>query len=467
MPERQALSLRWRLLLWLLLPLAALMGGNAWLGYDRAVQAANEAYDRSLYLAARTLAEDLRWQDGRVQLPMRPGTGYLFENHIGSRLFYQVSDGNGDTLLGASDLPGPGTVQPDEQVHYFALVQFADANHQNLPVRLAQLTHVLPTPQGPSPDRLLHITVAETREARAALIQTILRETLGSQALLLLAVAVLVLVAVRRAVRPLERLRGLIETKADEDLSALPGNWPPELQPLVSAINGYTQRLGRLLGIRKRFLDNAAHQLRTPLTALKTQLGLMQRQTASPDPALLQAAVRTTDDAVRLTAQLLALTRAEHGPDMDPNAEVDLVALARQVTEDQLWRAHAAGVDLGFEADVARLPIQGNAVLLQEAVANLLDNAIHHGGPGTHVTVRAMAMGIEVEDDGPGIAPEHQTHVFERFYRAAAPGVSGSGLGLAIVQEIVRQHGGRIELRSPVVKGRGTRIGLVWPVPQV
>ena len=97
----------------------------------------------------------------------------------------------------------------------------------------------------------------------------------------------------------------------------------------------------------------------------------------------------------------------------------------------------------------------------------MLDNAIHHGGPGTHVTVRVVAHGVEVEDDGPGIAPEHQAHVFERFYRAAAPGVSGSGLGLAIVQEIARQHGGRVELHSPLAKGRGTRIGLFWPVPQV
>ena len=462
MPERRALSLRWRLLAWLMLPLALLMGLNAWLGYDRAVQAANEAYDRSLYLAARTLAEDLQWQDAQVQLLMRPGTGYLFEKHIGSRLFYRISDDTGQHLLGEADLPGPARQQ--EQVHYFALVQFADAHYLSQPVRVAQLTHVLQTPGG---GRVIFITVAETREAREALIQAILRETLGSQALLLLAVVLLVLLAVRRAVQPLQRLRGLIEAKADDDLRVLPGGWPPELQPLVDAINGYTQRLGRLIGIRKRFLDNAAHQLRTPLTALKTQLGLMQRQGPAPEPALLQAAVRTADDAVRLTAQLLALTRAEHGPDMDQNAEVDLVALARQGTEDQLWRAHAAGVDLGFESRVARLPIQGNAILLQEAVANLLDNAIHHGGSGTRITVRALAQGIEVEDDGPGIAPEHQAHVFERFYRAAAPGVTGSGLGLAIVQEIARQHGGRVVLHSPLAHGRGTRIGLVWPELQV
>ena len=464
MLERRALSLRWRLLLGLMLPLAVLMGVNAWLGYDRAVQAANEAYDRSLYLAARTLAEDLQWQDGRVELLMRPGTGYLFEKHIGSRLFYRISTDDGHPLLGAQDLPRPDLPQAPAQVHYFALVQFADAHYQSQPVRLAQLTHVLQTP---GDGRVLYVTVAETREAREALIRTILRETLGSQALLLVAVVVLVLLAVRRAVQPLHRLRGLIETKADDDLRALPGGWPPELQPLVDAINGYTQRLGRLIGIRKRFLDNAAHQLRTPLTALKTQLGLMQRQGPAPEPALLQAAVRTTDDAVRLTAQLLALTRAEHGPDMDKTAAVDLVVLARQVTEDQLWRAHAAGVDLGFESQVARWPVQANAILLQEALSNLLDNAIHHGGPGTHVTVRVVAHGVEVEDDGPGIAPEHQAHVFERFYRAAAPGVSGSGLGLAIVQEIARQHGGRVELHSPLAKGRGTRIGLFWPVPQV
>lgn len=459
MPERWALSLRSRLLLGLLLPLLVLMGANAWFGYDRAVQAANDAYDRSLYLAARTLAEDLQWQDGRVHLQMRPGTGYLFENHTGSRLFYQVSDAQGRTLLGARDLPTPG--DQVERVHFFALVEFADARYNALPVRLARLTHVLPTGGGDSP--VLNVTVVETREAREALIQTILRETLGSQALMLVAAAVLVSLAVRRAVRPLHQLRTLMEDKADDDLRSLPDQaWPRELQPLVGAINGYTQRLGRLIGIRKRFLDNAAHQLRTPLTALKTQLGLMQRQSPTPDPALLQAAQRTTDDAVRLTAQLLALTRAEHGPDMDKTAEVDLVALARQVTEDHLWRSHERGDDLGFEALAQRMVVRGNAILLQEALANLIDNAMHHGGPGVHITVRVGPQGIEVEDNGPGIAPEHQAHVFERFYRAAAAGVTGSGLGLAIVQEIARQHGARAQVLSPVRDGHGTSVRLVW-----
>lgn len=456
----RATSLRWRLLAGLLLPLSALIGVNAWFGYDRAVEVANEAYDRSLYLAARTLAEDLMWRDGQLHLQMRQGTGYLFENHTGSRLFYQIQGEQGRVLLGMDDLPL--LTDAVERVHFFALVDFSDALYQQLPVRLARLTHVLPRGDGTS--ALLSITVAETRETRDALTQTILRETLGSQALLWMAVAVLVLLAVRFVVQPLHRLRGLIEAKTDGDFQPLPDQtWPHELQPLVGAINASMQRLGRLIGIRKRFLDNAAHQLRTPLTVLKTQLGLLQREPGTQPSAVLQAALRTTDDAVRLTAQLLALTRAEHGPDMDGMAKVDLVALARQVTEDHLWRAHARGDDLGLEVKVAEVRVRGNAVLLQEAVANLIDNAMCHGQPGVRITVRVDVWGLEVEDDGPGIAPEHQLHVFERFYRAAAPGVVGSGLGLAIVQEIARQHGALAQVHSPVRDGRGAVVRLSWP----
>ena len=458
MPELHALSLRWRLLAALLLPLSALIGANAWWGYDRAVHAANDAYDRALYLAARTLAEDLQWREGRPQLSMRAGTGYMFENHTGSRLFYQVSDAQGQLLLGAPDLPHPPPAA--ERVHYFALVEFLDARYRGAPVRLARLTHVLP---GEGAARhVVQVHVAETREARDALTQTILRETLGSQVLLLAAVAVLVWLGVGLAVQPLRRLGVQIEHRSGDDLRSLTGPWPPELRPLVAAINSYMQRLGRLIDIRKRFLDNAAHQLRTPLTALKMQLGLLQRQAPPDSAALVQAAQRTTDDAVRLTTQLLALTRAEHGPEIDRTAEVDVLALARQVTEDHLWRAHEAGADLGLEVLATPAPLRGNAVLLHEALANMIDNALHHGGPGVRVTVRVRAQSLEVEDNGPGIAAEHHAHVFERFYRAAPAGLSGSGLGLAIVQEIARQHGMQLQLRSPVQGGRGTRVALSW-----
>jgi two-component system sensor histidine kinase TctE len=216
-------------------------------------------------------------------------------------------------------------------------------------------------------------------------------------------------------------------------------------------------RLGRLIEIRKRFLDNAAHQLRTPLTALKTQLALAQRKPETEQAqALLLAASLTTDKAVRLTEQLLAMTRAEHAREMHSPQTVDWVELARHVTQEHLLRAHQAGDDLGLELLVPRCEVQGVALLLHEALANLIDNAMQHGPVGTHITVRVGPDWVEVEDDGPGIAPEHQAHVFERFYRAAPAGVTGSGLGLAIVKEIASQHGAEMRVTSPVAEGRGT-----------
>ena len=109
------------------------------------------------------------------------------------------------------------------------------------------------------------------------------------------------------------------------------------------------------------------------------------------------------------------------------------------------------------------MPVHGVALLLQEALGNLIDNAMHHCPPGAHITVRAGQCWLEVQDDGPGIAPGHQPHVFERFYRAAPSGVPGSGLGLAIVKEIASQHGALVSVRSPVQEERGTLVRITWP----
>lgn len=454
-------SLRRRLLSWILWPLMGLIGVNAWVGYGNAVQAANEAYDRSLYLAARTLAEELEWRDGRLQLDVLKAAGYLFENHTGSRLFYKVTSVGGAWLAGDAALPS-APVRDKSAVKYFALVQFDDGVYLNQPVRLAELTHVMEE-AGPA-EALIKITVAETMEARQQLIQHILWDTLGSQGLLLLAAALLVVWGVQRGIRPLEAFRQQLARKADDDFSPIqPPDLPRELRPLIETLNSYLERLGRLIDIRKRFLDNAAHQLRTPLTALKTQLALAQRN-AEPEQAqaLMSAARQTTDDAVRLTEQLLAMTRVEHAREMHSPQTVDMVALAKRVTQEHLMRAHQLGDDLGLELQVAQCEVHGVDLLLHEALSNLIDNAIHHGPAGTQITVRVGAHWFEVEDDGPGIAPEHQAHVFERFYRAAHSGLSGSGLGLAIVKEIASQHGAQVSVRSPVHGGRGTAIRLSW-----
>lgn len=462
--QRPAASLRRRLLSWLLLPLVGLIALNAWWSYGRAVLVANDAYDRSLYLAARTLAEELQWASGQLKLDVLRGAGYLFENHTGSRLFYRVDAPSGQWLAGNPQLPRLAARQA-VGVRYFALVAFGDAAFQGAPVRLAQLTHVMEGEAGPHP--LLYITVVETREARDQLIAQVLRDTLIGQAVLLLAVALLMVLGIQRGIRPIEAFRRRLAERGDGDFSAIdPPRVPRELRPLIETLNGYLSRLGRLIDIRKRFLDNAAHQLRTPLTILKTQLALAERADSDAQrQALVRAASRTTNGAVQLTEQLLAMTRAEHASELHTREAVDLVALARQATEARLLQAHARGDDLGFEAEVARCEVQGVALMLHEAVANLIDNALLHGGAGVQVTVRVGCAWLEVQDNGPGIAPPHQPHVFERFYSVGATGAErqGSGLGLAIVREIAQQHGAQIDLQSPVSHARGTRIRLRWP----
>lgn len=457
--DRSAASLRSRLLAWILLPLAILIGVNAWVAYGNAVNAANEAYDRSLYLAARTLAEELVWREGQIQLELMKAAGYLFENHTGSRLFYKVSLLDGQRLAGAADLPDLPTSSASS-VRFFALVNLGDGQYLNQSVRLLQLTHVMEA--AGLTDPLIRITVAETMEARQQLTQRVFWGTLRSQGLLLLAAALLVVLGVQRGIRPLEVFRRQLAGKAEDDFSPIqPPNLPRELRPLIDTLNSYLDRLGRLIDIRKRFLDNAAHQLRTPLTVLKTQLTLAERNTEPAQAtALLLAARQTTEGAVRLTEQMLALTRVEHAREMHSSQPIDLVRLARQVTEAHLLRAHQSGHDLGLETTVASSYVSGVDVLLQEALGNLIDNALHHCPAGAHITVRVGQAWLEVEDDGPGIPAEHQTHVFERFYRAAPAGVVGSGLGLAIVKEIALQHGAQVEVQSPVQAGRGTLIRL-------
>lgn len=459
-------SLRRRLLFLLLVPLGLVIGGNAFVGYQQAKQATNDAYDRSLYLAARTLAEELTWREGRLELNVLRGTGYLFENHIGSRLFYQVLDERGALLSGDPLLPalrreGPATVQ------FFALVRFEDASHRGQPVRMAELTHV--AEDAPPQQRLVRVVVAETLEARRAMVQRLWVDTLYSQALVLLTAATLVVLAVQTGMRPLEALRRRLQAKDDMDFTPVSlVSTPRELDPLIQAINSHRERLGRLIDIRKRFIDNAAHQLRTPLTILKTQMDLAARLPHAPEAdAVLQAARRTTEQATHLTEQLLALTRAEHSGELNTHTPVDLVALSREVVGSLALPALQAGHDLGLEAPDTPVQVPGVQRLLREALSNLVDNAICHTPEGSRITVRVGPGWVEVEDNGPGIEERHRPHVFERFYRGAPAERPGSGLGLAIVKEIASQHGASVTLQHGGADAPGLRVRLAWPAQPV
>jgi two-component system sensor histidine kinase TctE len=240
-----------------------------------------------------------------------------------------------------------------------------------------------------------------------------------------------------------------------------------ELRPIVEAINQCIARLGVQVAAQRRFIADAAHQLRTPLTLLGTQLQFA-RQQGGVNPALdeaLAAMHRSNRSMVGLTNKLLLLAQAEAADNRQVIVEtVDLVPLAMEVVEDFALLAQGRQIDLGAElCDIA--PVAGHRGLLQALIANLAENAIRYTGSGGHVTVAVTAdahrVTVSVIDDGPGIPAESRSRIFEPFFRASTD-TEGTGLGLAIVREIADAHKGDIVLQAGE-GGKGVHIAVSFP----
>ncbi len=465
-------SLKQALFLWLVLPLLLLIFINAFFSYKNAVDAANDAYDRSLYIAARTVAEELRFVDGELKVEVPQSATYLFENNIGSRFFYEVMNFDGEHLFGNATLPTPPKSSKNG-VNYFSLVGFYDDEIDGRPIRLAVLKHSLVESSHdkgrPSVKGLVTIKVAETLEARKNLISHILRELLTGQTLLLMALTGLIWLAINKSLKPIHGLSQSLANRDESDLTTIDaGHLPKELVPLIESLNIYLSRLTNLIHLRKIFIANAAHQLRTPWAIVKTQIGLAKKEPMMEELSkIIQGLSRTADASVRLTEQLLSMTKAEHGYEIDLTKEVDLVPLAKQLVIDHYPQAQKMGIDLGVEVEVPSLVIHGSEVLLSECIGNLIDNAVRYASPGCHVTVKVEKNALSVIDNGPGIPSQHHNRVFNRFFRGDSK-EPGSGLGLSIVKEIALQHNLQIILESPYSLDQinyvsGTKISLLIP----
>lgn len=441
-------SLRATLLRWLLWPTLVALPLASLHAYHEGLALADAAYDRSLLLSARTMAETIRRVDGRYTVELSHAALDMAESGLGARVFHRIAGPDGQLLAGFADLPPvpPGLALSPA---YPALVHLYDATYQGQPVRVAALHQPVSEPGGSG---LALVQVAETLEARTLVTRRLLVNTVVRQLLLLALATGLILWAVRRGLAPLDGLRRDAEARSVDDLTPFDEHTAPgEARGFVLALNRYVARLAELITLRKRFIENAAHQLRTPIAVLKTQVALAARER---DPQALREIVQamsgTADAAARLANQLLSLTRAEHGPAQHAE-EVDLATLARGLCLDMAPRALAGGADLGFDdAPCGDARLQGDPVLLQEMLANLLDNALKYAGPGALITVRVQALEdsllLIVDDNGPGIAPHERAEALRRFHRLPGQAVPGSGLGLAIVEEIATRHGGTVRL---------------------
>jgi two-component system sensor histidine kinase TctE len=452
-----------RFLLVLLLPgLGAVFAGELWLGWRTASEAADAAYDRSLLGAVKSIDSSISTASGGlgVELPYRMLE--FFELTAQGQVFYRVATEDGLVEIGSADLPAPPrplkTGQP----------QFHEGAYVGQAVRLGSYARELNPPlAGQSGPQRVVIQVAETLEARNDFRRALVLQSLARDVLLMLAASALLALAIAWAMRPLDRLRQEVDARDPQDMTPMDASGAPaEVLPLVQAINHHIDRNREQAEARRRFIDDASHQLRTPLTTLATQVAYAQREA---DPSALREVLdnirQQLDETIRQTNQMLSLARADSAPPQ--RQPFDAVALAEALMRQWWAPARDQGVDLGLDAPEHPLPMAGEPDLLREALANLLHNAIRHGGAGCHVTLVVHGgpggtVQIAVVDDGPGLPPEDLARVGERFFRGRGGALPGSGLGLAIVRTVAQRLGGQMQV-TPGPEGQGLAVTLTLP----
>ncbi len=471
-PTTVTSGLQRRLLFMLLPPLCLLVLVSAWFDYQSADNAALQK-DRELVqliplLADSVLAPAMEPGGPPLLLLAPPVEEFLKSNpdYVG----YAINSPDGTLLYGSPWLAGarPATREPE----------FRSDENEGVVYRI--VSQLVQTSAGD-----VVLVLADGSDPRQQWMYSVLYKVLLPNLVLILAAAFSVNWAVRRALRPLLELRDAVERRSPRDLSALDEEAPPEeVRPLVQSLNRLFGTVNAQAESQRRFVADAAHQLRTPLAGLQAQVEAWaqavntapQGVTTGAGPAAQSAITLRADEVNRLrnatrrtsqlANQLLALSRVDtRAMDAQPLSRVDLKDMCTNMLEIHLDAALAKGIDLGLEAAPAQ--VMGHEWLLREMLSNLLDNAIRYTPEHGTVTIRCGLRGgaafMEVEDDGPGVAPAERPRVLERFYRLPGTPGEGNGLGLAIASEIAHMHRSHLELDGGA-GAQGLRVGLTFPV---
>lgn len=441
---RKPQSLYARLLLFLGLPLLLLWGLSAFNSYVSALQAATQAYDRTLLSSARTISERLEVRDGKLAVDVPWVVLDSFELNMNDRLYYKVLDPAGQVISGYDGLPAmpPSTSRTSL---YPALAWFYHSSFRGEAIRVARLLQ--PVNEG-GVSGMAEIYVAETLQSRRWLAGQLLFSSLVTQGMLVLLTLVLAGWLLRRVLRPMRQLSEIMIRREPELLTPLPELLPwSETRLLIVAFNRYLARLRDLIARQERFSADASHQLKTPLAILKTQAAVAL---ASPEPQAWRESLRamsvTLDTTSQLTERLLQLAAVKGREQGERNfTPVNLLEVVQQSCFSRLAQARSKAIDLGYEGLQAPVSVMGDAVLLGELCANLLDNALKYTPRGGTVTVSLRRDGgvmvLDVEDSGPGIEDAQISQALQPFQRLDNAGdVAGAGIGLALVNDIARLH---------------------------
>ncbi|MGE4241624.1 sensor histidine kinase [Ramlibacter sp.] len=471
--QREQRSLFGEILDWMLTPLLLLWPVSLALTWLVAQSIAAKPFDRALEYNVQALAQLVAVHNGRASFNLPQPAREILRADDSDLVYYQVLGPAGDFLSGERDFPLP----PEEEAPQVGEVRLRDAEMRGHDLRVAYTWVRVQVPKGP---QTVLVQVAETREKRSVLATEIIKGVMLPQLVILPLAVLLVWLALVRGIQPLSQLEERIRQRKPDDLSPLDDKVVPlEVAPLVSSVNDLLTRLKESIAQQKRFLADAAHQLKTPLAGLRMQADLAQREQFNAEELKLSLKQigRASMRATHTVNQLLSLARAESSDKATARQPCDLAAITREAIQDSLPRAMDRRIDLGYDGAQPGAPgvqVPGNATLLKEMIGNLLDNAINYA-PSTDerpavVTARVLAEDgpvLQVEDSGPGIPEAERELVFQPFYRALGTNVDGSGLGLPIVLEIARQHGAQVTLEDarPGQSPPGTRVTVRFHLP--
>jgi two-component system sensor histidine kinase TctE len=454
--HREQRSLFGEILDWMLTPLLLLWPISLVLTWLVAQNIAGKPFDRALEYNVLALAQLVVVSNDRVQFNLPVPARELLRADDSDTVYYQVMGAKGEYLFGERGLPSP----PDDETVAIGVVRIREAEMAGADVKIAYTWVPLAIAGG----KPALVQVAETLEKRSVLATEIVKGVMLPQFVILPMAVLLVWLALVQAIRPLNQLEERIRARKPDDLSPIDAEAVPlEVAPLVYSVNDLLLRLTDSIATQKRFLADAAHQLKTPLAGLRMQADLAQREGADTDELKLSLRQigRSSIRATHTVNQLLALARAESSGSAMPRRTCDLAELTMSVVRDCVPKSLEQRIDLGYEGAQPNSPggqLQGNPTLLKELIRNLVDNAINYTPsslehPGV-ITARVLidrfgkTLVLQVEDSGPGVPEAERELIFQPFYRALGTGADGSGLGLPIVMEIAHQHNATVSMED-------------------
>lgn len=451
-------SLRAQLLSKLTLPLLLVVLLDAAASYYVAMYYSDQAYDRWLLDSAKSLVQEVKVQPDHVTFELPPIAVEVFRWDDMDETFYKVESQTSGFMAGDDSLPSPEIAGLNKDSPLFFDGEIDD--------QAVRVVSVLTVPDA-SAEQVL-VSVAETVNKRRDMMSEMLMAVILPQIFLVLITGFHIWTGVNRGLSPLHDLAKTIANRSAKDFDPIPDTGVPlEVRSLTHTINGLLQRLGSTLITQQRFIENAAHQLRTPLAGLKIQA---ERALSADKPETMRLALshiqNSANRVAHLNTQLLVLARSEtisHG--LPEFRLIDLTRLVRECCMDWVPKALERKIELEFDAPDVAVQIDGDEVLLRELLGNLLDNAINYGRAGGHIRVKIESSpntSLIVEDDGSGIPISEQDKIFERFYRIPGSPGDGCGLGLAIVKEIADLHAARVKIGNESFNQMGMRIEIVF-----